>query len=159
MHRAGGTLSAAMCVIAIFLFSGCAPADPARPTTATVATPLARPTPMPGVSTPAPTSSTAYAHERAHPDPYFDTGYWVQITAAGFRPAQLVAPCCNAISWKNLSGTPITVVFDHVLGGSQTAIPPGGTYVFTPLNVESITYHSEQNPALKGIISVNQLPE
>lgn len=106
-----------------------------------------------------PTSSTQFPVEQAHPDPAYDTGFWIQITTTGFKPAWLVAPCCQAITWKNLTSQPVTVVFDHVLGGSQTPIPPGGTYIFAPLNVESITYHSGQNPSLKGRISVNQLAE
>ena len=139
--------------------SACSPAGPSSVTTvpSSVATP--RPTPTSGPPTPAPTSSTQYPQERLHPDPNFDTGYWIEITSTGFEPAWLVAPCCGGITWKNMTAAPVTVVFDHVLGGSVRAIPPGGTYIFVPLNVESITYHSGQSPGEKGRISVNQLAE
>lgn len=143
---------------ALLLLSACSPTpDPSSPATTTLSTPL--PTPTLAAPTPVPTSSTGYPAERAHPDPNYDTGFWIQITTTGFHPAWLVAPCCQAITWKNLTNASVTVVFDHVLGGSQRPIPPGGTYIFTPLNVESITYHSGTNPAVKGRISVNQLAE
>jgi hypothetical protein len=156
-HRTG----VVMCLIAaLSLLSACASADsPATATTGSTSVRTPAPRATPGKPTPVPTSSTAFPVERAHPDPNYDTGFWIQITSTGFHPAWLVAPCCEAITWKNLTGTPVVVVFDHVLGGSVRAIAPGGTYIFVPLNVESITYHSGTNPSMKGRIQVNQLPE
>jgi hypothetical protein len=150
-------LGAAFCLItALLVLSACGSgSDPATPTTA----PTRLPTPTPAPHTPQPTSSTGFPREQAHPDPNYDEGFWIQITATGFKPAWLVAPCCQAITWKNLTNMPVTVVFDHVAGGSQMPIPPGGTYIFTPSSVVSITYHSGTNPAFKGRISVNQLAE
>ena len=159
MTRPRRRLGAAFSLIAaVILLSACGSAsDPSTPTAAPVSTPL--PTPPLAAPTPRATSSTGYPAEQTHPDPNYDTGFWIQITTTGFKPAWLVAPCCQAITWKNFTNLPVTVVFDHVLGGSQTPIPPGGTYIFTPLNVESITYHSGTNPSLNGRISVNQLAE
>jgi hypothetical protein len=149
-----------LCLIAVVSgLSACASAGPPSATTAPVSVRTPAPTPTLGPSTPAPTPSTQFPAERNHPDPNYDTGLWIQITSTGFHPAWLVAPCCQAITWKNLTNAPVTVVFDHVLGGSVRAIPPGGMYIFVPLNVESITYHSGQNATLQGRISVNQLPE
>lgn len=114
-------------------------------------------TPKPG-ATPSATPSTAFPKEAAHPDPNFDIGDTVVITASGFQPATLVTPCCGAVTWKNLTNAPVTVAFNAVAGGSGTPVPPGGIYVFVPQNVESIAYHEGENPALKGVVQVNQLP-
>ena len=114
-------------------------------------------TPRPG-ATPSATSSTGFPSEDAKPDPNFDTGYTVQITDSGFLPGWLVAPCCEAVTWKNLSHAPVTVVFDAVVGGSGQPIQPGAIYVFVPQNIESIAFHSGEHPSMKGVVQVNQLP-
>ena len=115
-------------------------------------------TPRPG-ATPSATPAGGFANEATNPDPSYDTGFTVQITASGFHPQWLIAPCCQAVTWKNMTSAPVTVAFDHVVGGSGQAVPPGGEYVFVPENVESITYHSAQDPAMKGRVQVNQLPQ
>ena len=129
----------------------CAPPPPPPP-------PSTLTTPKPG-ATPSATPAGGFAKEATDPDPNYDTGFTVQITNSGFRPAWLIAPCCEAVTWKNMTSAPVTVAFDHVVGGSGQPVPPGGEYVFAPQNVESITYHSAENPALKGRVQVNQLPQ
>ena len=47
----------------------------------------------------------------------------------------------------------LSVVFDHQKVDSGR-IPPGGTFVFTPPNPESITYHA--GPDLPGVLQVQQ---
>ena len=132
-------------------FAACSPSPPPPP-------PNTLTTPRPG-ATPSATSAPGFDREATSPDPNFDTGFTVLITTAGFRPQTLVAPCCAAVTWKNTTGTALTVVFDHVVGGPGQAIPPGGSYVFVPQNVESITYHAGENRAMTGRVQVNQLPQ
>lgn len=96
--------------------------------------------------------------EAASPDPNFDFGYVVQITARGFHPQWLVSGCCRAVTWKNLTGAPVSVVFDHQLVDSGP-IPPGGSFTFTPHNVQSIAYHAGGNPSMIGVLQVNQMFE
>jgi hypothetical protein len=115
-------------------------------------------TPRPG-ATPSATPAGEFSKEAANPDPAYDTGFTIQITNSGFHPQWLIAPCCQAITWKNMTSAPVTVAFDHVVGGSGQPVQPGGEYVFAPPNVESITYHSAQTPSVKGRIQVNQLPQ
>lgn len=101
---------------------------------------------------------SAVQREAISPDPYFDFGFMVQITPQGFHPQQLVSPCCQAITWRNLTSAPIAIVFD-ALQVDSGPIPPGGTFVFTPKNVESIAYHARDNPAMAGAVQVNQNSE
>jgi len=137
-------------VLAVCTFCACS--------STTTGTSTIPPTAVSG-ATPSATSSTAFSHEATSPDPNFDTGYTVQITSTGFRPAWLVAPCCQAVTWKNMTNAPVSVVFNAVAGGSGHAIPPNGIYVFVPANIESIAYHDGANPSVKGVVQVNQLPE
>ncbi len=107
-------------------------------------------------ATPSPSSERSAAEREAEsPDPNFDFGFTVQITADGFHPYQLVALCCQAITWKNLTDATQTVAFDHLLVTSGP-IPPGGTWVFVPKNVESISYHAGTKPSMRGVVQVNQ---
>ncbi len=131
---------------AVFLLSGCSASD-------AVPTPVTTPT-----ATPRHSPLSAYAREAASPDPYFDLGFTVHIRTAGFLPHQLVSPCCQPITWRNETGAPVIVAFDHLVVTS-TPIPPGGTFVFTPKNVESITYHAAENPTMRGAVQVNPSTE
>ena len=110
--------------------------------------------------TPAPTRAPLVIGEReaVSPDPAFDLGFTVHVTDRGFQPQWLVAPCCKAITWKNLTGHAVQVVFDHQPVDSGP-IPPGGTFAFTPPNVESIAYHEGGNPDVAGVLQVNQTQE
>jgi hypothetical protein len=111
-------------------------------------------------ATPSATSSTGFPAEAASPGAAADTGFTVWITSSGFRPKFLIAPCCGAITWRNMTSAPVAVVFvDAFAGGSRGAIPPGGIYVFVPHNVESIAYHSGSDPKTTGVVQVNQLAE
>jgi hypothetical protein len=99
-----------------------------------------------------------FQREAANPDPNFDMGHAVHITARGFQPNVLVSPCCDAITFSNLSGKPVTVVFD-VLPVDSGAIPPGGSWTFTPPNAESISYHSKDDPAMTAGMQVNEVEQ
>lgn len=99
------------------------------------------------------------AREALKPNPDFDFGQTVQITPSGFMPADLVGECCKPLVWKNLSGAPVTIVFDHQQVNSG-AIAPNGTFVYKPPNVESVVYHSQEHPDWPhGHIQVNQMFE
>lgn len=113
---------------------------------------LAQPTPTPN---PSANPAAMAAKEAIHPDPNFDFGYTVQITTAGVHPAWLVADCCQAVTWKNLTHQPVSVVLDHLTVSSGTILP-GATWVYTPTHVQSITYHIDGQPDLHGAIQVNQ---
>ena len=107
---------------------------------------------------PAQSPLASVEREAVSPDPYFDYGFTVQITAQSFRPQTLVAPCCQPITWRNLTTTTVTILFD-ALQVSSGPIAPGGTFVFTPKNVESIAYHSVDHPSINGLVQVNQTIE
>lgn len=95
------------------------------------------------------------AREAVKPDPNFDFGQTVQITSDGFHPASLVAMCCQSITWKNLTAAPVTVTLDR-LNVNSGPIPPGGSFVWTPPNMQSVTYHADRHPEWHGQIQVNQ---
>jgi hypothetical protein len=110
------------------------------------------------VHSPTPKPLSGASREAISPDPNFDYGYTVHITAQGFLPHWLVATCCQPITWKNLTGTTASVVFDH-LGVASGPIPPGGSFTFTPKNVESIAYHSGVDTSFHAVVQVNQSVE
>jgi hypothetical protein len=93
--------------------------------------------------------------ERDHPDPNFDFGFTIRITDQGFHPQWLVSLCCDAVTWINDTAEPVTVVFDHQEVRSGP-IPPGGTFVWKPKNIQSVTYHASDDAAMRGTIQVNQ---
>ncbi len=102
--------------------------------------------------------TTATSREAHSPDPAFDYGFVVQITPGGFHPHILVASCCSPIVWINATDKPNSVVFDVEPGGSGS-IPPGGSWVFTPPNAESLSYHSGTYATMTGAVQVNQISE
>jgi hypothetical protein len=89
-------------------------------------------------------------------DPNFDQGQVVLITPSGFRPHWLVALDNTTIEFRNESGVPQSVVFDHQAIRSGT-IAPGGVFRFTPHNVMSMTYRSGLDSAARGVIQVNEV--
>jgi hypothetical protein len=103
-----------------------------------------------------PSVLTGVAREALHPDPNYDMGLTVDITPAGFHPAWLVAPCCEPVTWRNQTGTAVSVVFDHLLVNSGP-IPAGGTWLFKPPHAESIAYHAAENVALRAVVQVQQI--
>jgi hypothetical protein len=94
------------------------------------------------------------AREAVKPDPAFDFGQTIQITTGGFHPATLVSECCKPILFKNLTRATVTLVLGHPATSNQ--IPAGGTYTYKPANMQSITYHAQENPDWHGAIQVNQ---
>ncbi len=143
--------------LALLVMTACggAAAAPAHHTAAARQTPAVHSVAAPtGTATP----PSEVAREAANPDPNFDYGFVVQITPQGFRPAWLVAACCQPITWKNMSGTTASVVFD-VQNVSSGPIPPGGTWVFTPPNAESLLYHAGNDASTTGNVQVNQTVE
>jgi hypothetical protein len=152
MRRAG----VAVVLAATAALTGCS-----SNATGTTATPSshatashAPPVPRTGASA-SPEEPRDAPREAASPDPNFDYGFVVQITPSGFHPQWLVSGCCKPVTWRNLTGSPASVVFDHQLVDSGP-IPPGGTFVFTPHNVQSIAYHSATSPSMIGVLQVNQ---
>jgi len=89
------------------------------------------------------------------PDPNFDSGQTVFITAYGFRPKWLVSIWKLPVVWVNQTNKAQTVIFDHQLVRSGP-IPPGGTFRWTSPNVESVTYHSGTMAGVHGAIQVSQ---
>jgi hypothetical protein len=89
-------------------------------------------------------------------DPNFDQGQIILITATGFRPHWLVALDNTTIEFRNESGVPQSVVFDHQAIRSGT-IAPGGVFRFTPHNVMSMTYRSDLDSTARGVIQVNEV--
>jgi len=116
---------------------------------------VALPTPTPHVARSADPAALA-TREAVKPDPYWDYGQTVQITAQGFLPADLVSTCCLPLVFKNLTSAPVTVSFDHQLV-TLGPIPPGGTASYAPPNIESVVYHAVEHPEwTHGKIQVNQ---
>jgi hypothetical protein len=140
---------------------------------APTATPTARPTAAAGpTATPIPTapidgltSVTPAAvptepageptREAQSPDPAFDYGFVIDITPAGFHPNVLVAACCQALTWINLTDKPNKILFTVELTQSPL-IPPGGSWTWIPPNVEAVAYQSVTYPAMTGAVQVNQ---
>ncbi len=115
----------------------------------TPTSPPVRPTPSRSAGSPDPN------RERDHPDPNFDFGFTIRITDQGFHPQWLVSLCCKPVTWINDTNAPVKVVFDHQSVRSGQ-IAPGGTFVWKPKNVQSVTYHDAADPSRHGIIQVNQ---
>lgn len=93
--------------------------------------------------------------EAQSPDPSYDYGYVVQVTSEGFHPATLLSGCCLAVTWRNLTSSTVTIVFDHQFVSSPP-IPPGGTWKWTPPHIESITYHAGTGLTAGGVLQVQQ---
>jgi hypothetical protein len=120
--------------------SGSAGATAAPKTTTTV-----RP-----ASTPTPTHKT---------NPYYDSGSRVTITATGFQPKELVATVKVPLTFVNHTTSIEQVQFDHSRDPAgniirSAPIPPGGHWSYTPQTWESATYHSIEQPALRGQIQI-----
>jgi hypothetical protein len=93
--------------------------------------------------------------EAQSPDPAFDYGFVIDITPEGFHPNVLVSGCCEAVTWINLTDKPNTILFTVELTKSP-AIPPGGSWTWTPPNGESVAYQSVTYPSMTGALQVNQ---
>jgi hypothetical protein len=148
-HARAAALSVALTVM--LLLTGCS--------TGAILSVKVTPSPVAARSAPtavaSPDGPRAAPREAVSPDPNFDYGFVVQITPGGFHPQWLVSACCLPVTWKNLTDSTASVVFDHQLVNSGP-IPPGGTFVFTPHNVQSIAYHSANDTSTIGVLQVNQ---
>jgi phosphate transport system permease protein len=82
---------------------------------------------------------------------------WVVGTNHGFSGfgASLALSILMLPTVTRTADETVTVIFDHVAGGSGP-IPPGGTWEFTPPHVESISYHLGASTAVTGILQVQQ---
>jgi hypothetical protein len=109
---------------------------------------------LPTVASTATSGQVDPTREATHPDPAFDYGFTVLITDSGFQPHWLVSECCQTITWKNTSSSPVVVAFDHQQVRSQP-IPAGGTFTWLPKNIQSVTYHDMADADRTGTIQVN----
>jgi hypothetical protein len=105
-----------------------------------------------GGSTSTPVGSTTTGSTM--PDPNFDEGQLVIITATGFQPKWLVSIVNKPILWRDDTKHPQTVVFDAV-GNTVRTIPPGGSYTYTPTTPISIAYHDGLHHAWHGVVQVS----
>ena len=161
--RTAGAFAAALVVLSACGSGAAAPTATAtaRPTASAAATA----TPIPSAPIDGLTSVTPAAvptepageptREAQSPDPAFDYGFVIDITPAGFHPNVLVAACCQALTWINLTDKPNKILFTVELTQSPL-IPPGGSWTWIPPNVEAVAYQSVPYPSMTGAIQVNQ---
>jgi hypothetical protein len=100
------------------------------------------------------TSTTA---KKLNPD--YDTGAAVTITKTGFQPKTLIAVTDVPLTFTNETTVVQTVQFEHSRGADgqlirSAPIAPGKSWSYTPHNWESATYHSIEQPALRGQIQI-----
>jgi len=81
-----------------------------------------------------------------HVSPVVDAGQQILIAAAGFLPHRLFANPNVPVVWTNLTDQPQQVTFDH-LPVTSPVIPPGGSWSWTSVNSQSISYHSVRGAA------------
>ena len=103
---------------------------------------------------PKPTPTTA-----RKPNPYYDSGSTVTITPTGFQPQTLIATVKVPLTFVNATKTVEQVQFEHSRGPNgqllrSTPIAPGAKWSYTPQTWESATYHSIEQPALRGQIQI-----
>jgi hypothetical protein len=89
------------------------------------------------------------------PDPNFDSGQTVYITATGFAPKWLVSIQKLPVVWVNRTNHVQSVIFDHQAVRSGP-IPPGASFSWTSPNMVSITYHNGELPSQTGAVQVSQ---
>jgi hypothetical protein len=102
---------------------------------------------------PPPAASTTSSAATSTIDPNFAIGQTVQVTAKGLRPKWLVSLLGQPVTWQNLTGRGIRVIFDHQPVASRL-IPPHGTFRYTPATPTSMTYHVTTQPTLHGALQV-----
>ena len=102
---------------------------------------------------PASGSTTTSSTATSTIDPNFDMGQTVQITTKGLRPKWLVSLLDQPVTWQNLTGHALRVVFDHQAVESGL-VPPGGSFKYTPKTPISMTYHVTTQPLLHGALQV-----
>jgi hypothetical protein len=111
----------------------------------------------------APASSTTRVSgaptTRRKTNPYYDSGNAVTITATGFQPEELVALVKVRLTFVNDTKHVEQVQFEHSRGPDgqlrrSTPIQPGGRWSYTPQTWESATYHSIEQPTMRGQIQI-----
>jgi hypothetical protein len=133
-------LGPAMAGVALSLLTACA--DPGT---------LAQSSPA---STPPKSVVNDDAREAISPNPAFDQGHVVHLTAAGVLPQSLVLFCCDRpVAFKNETSGTVSVVLD-ISKVNSGPIAPGATWQWTPPNPESITFHFGDAPNTRGHIQV-----
>jgi hypothetical protein len=94
------------------------------------------------------------AREAISPNPAFDQGHTVHLTAAGVLPQSLVLFCCDRpVTFKNETSGTVSIVLD-ISKVSSGPIAPGATWQWTPPNPESITFHYGEAPTTRGHIQI-----
>lgn len=83
--------------------------------------------------------------------PIYDTGQHVLITVGGLLPKELFSARTYPVVWTNLTDQPQQVVFEH-LPVTSPVIPPGGTWTFTSVSAQSISYHTHSG--MHGVVQI-----
>lgn len=73
--------------------------------------------------------------------PTYDMGQHVLVSVGGVLPKWLFATRGEPVVWTNLTDQPQQIVFDHLQVRSPPILP-GGTWTFTTVSSESISYHT-----------------
>ena len=92
-------------------------------------------------------------------NPNYDSGETITITPTGFQPKELVAQTGLKLTFVNHTAIAQHVQFEHSRDAkgnliASGAIPPGKSWSYTPENWESATYHSVDQPSLRGQIQI-----
>jgi hypothetical protein len=108
---------------------------------------------------PSPTTKTPTPTTARKVNPYYDSGNTVTITATGFVPADLTSTANVPLRFVNHTKVAQRVQFEHSRGTDgqlihSGSIPPGGAWSYTPSTWESATYHSVDQPTVRGHIQI-----
>jgi len=92
-------------------------------------------------------------------NPSYDAGETVTITATGFEPKELIATVNVPLTFVNKTKRVQHVLFEHLHAAdgqllSSGAIAPGQHWSYTPDSWGSATYHSIDQPELRGQIQI-----
>jgi hypothetical protein len=105
------------------------------------------------------TTTTATTTTMKKVNPAYDSGDTVTITATGFEPKVLIADVKVPLTFVNTTSSVQHVQFEHSRDANGTliasgAIAPGKSWSYTPQSWESATYHSIDQPTLRGQIQI-----
>jgi plastocyanin len=79
--------------------------------------------------------------------------YYVRILEDSFSPNQLTVSIGASITFVNLSSQTHTLVSDNGQSLASPAILPSSSYYYKKDTVGVITYHSVENPNMRGTIT------